>query len=89
MVSGCQSSPRTASTASTCETLRARKIRILWSGFLQFSGVVETHVVFLVLTAKLELSAVQDTDPTSVKGNLLNYGVVGTFVLGLQSEQLP
>jgi hypothetical protein len=38
--------------------------------------------VFLVLTAKLELSAVQDTDPTSVKENLLNYGVVGTFVLG-------
>jgi hypothetical protein len=35
------------------------------------------------------LSAVQDTDPTSVKENLLNYGVVGTFVLGLQSEQLP
>ena len=45
--------------------------------------------MFLVLTAKLELSAVQDTDPTSVKENLLNYGVVGTFVLGLQSEQLP
>jgi hypothetical protein len=35
--------------------------------------------VFLIFT-KLELSAVQNTDPPSVKGNLLNYGVVGTFV---------
>jgi hypothetical protein len=56
---------------------------------LQFSGVVETHAVFLISTAKLELGVVQNTDPTSVKGNLLNYGVVGTFVSGLRGEQLP